>query len=107
MREADLKFEEVGIDMRQPQWWFNLAKITDITPSSTVPALLVENSIIYDLLSIMEFANEIGSQRLLPASVAHCGEARSLLVWQHSGISSDEKASSESLYKYWEKTTIS
>lgn len=42
---------------------------------------------IFDSLAIMEYANDLAGGRLLPADMLHRAQARSLMAWQHAGLS--------------------
>ena len=48
--------------------------------------LVDEGTVIFDSLAIMEYANELGGG-LLPADIRERAHARSLLGWQHAGLS--------------------
>jgi glutathione S-transferase len=46
-----------------------------------------QDLVIFDSLAIMEYANDLASGALLPSNAAGRARARSLLAWQHSGLS--------------------
>jgi glutathione S-transferase len=52
-----------------------------------VPVLVDGDAIIYDSLAIMEYANELGDGSLLPTDMKLRAQVRSLVAWQHSGLS--------------------
>ena len=87
LREADAEFEERIVDIRRPQRFANLARIGEFSPPAAVPVLVDDDVVIFDSLAIMEYANELGGGRLLPAEPKRRAHARSLLAWQHSGLS--------------------
>jgi len=53
-----------------------------------VPVLDTGRTVIYDSNAIMEFANDISGGSLLPRDLEARGHARSLIAWQHAGLSS-------------------
>ena len=87
LKEAGVAFEEQVVDIRRPQRFDNLARIGKFSPPAAVPVLVDGDVVIFDSLAIMEYANELGGGRLLPADMRHRAHARSLLAWQHSGLS--------------------
>ncbi|MBI1361162.1 MAG: glutathione S-transferase [Alphaproteobacteria bacterium] len=87
LRAAGIEFEEVLVDIRYPQRLHNLAQIRRISPAGTIPLLIWEGRAIFDSLAIMEFANDACGGRLLPADLRWRAHARSLLAWQHAGLS--------------------
>jgi glutathione S-transferase len=87
LKEADVAFEEHVVDIRRPQRFGNLARIGQFSPPAAVPVLVDDDVVIFDSLAIMEYANELGGGRLLPAYLRRRAHARSLLAWQHSGLS--------------------
>lgn len=87
LRAAEFPFEEVVVDIRRPQRYVNLERLGRISPSATVPALVVDGTIVFDSLAIMEFANEHAQGRLLPTDPHARAVARSLVAWQHAGLS--------------------
>jgi glutathione S-transferase len=87
LREAGVEFDEEVVDIRRPQRFSNLAWIGQFSPSATVPALVVGDAVIFDSLAIMEYANEACANRLLPGDMIERARARSLMAWQHAGLS--------------------
>lgn len=87
LRESGVPFEERMIDIRKPQRHDNLARIGAFSPPAAVPVLVDDDIVIYDSLAIMEYANELANGILLPRDVKHRAHVRSLLAWQHSGLS--------------------
>lgn len=87
LRAADIEFEEIIVDIRRPQRFANLARMRTISPSGTVPAFVTGDLTIFDSLAIMEYANDIAGGRLLPTDPRRRARARSLMAWQHSGLS--------------------
>ena len=87
LKEAGVKFDEHIVDIRRPQRFDNLARIGKFSPPAAVPVLVDGDVVIFDSLAIMEYANELGGGRLLPSDMRSRAHARSLLAWQHSGLS--------------------
>jgi glutathione S-transferase len=87
LRAAQFDFDEEIIDIRRPQRFEGLGRIGRLSPSASVPVLITDEAIIFDSLAIMEFANEVASGELLPASIPDRARARSIIAWQHSGLS--------------------
>lgn len=87
LKEANVRFEEVVVDIRVPQRHANLAKIAEFSPPGAVPVLVDDATVIYDSLAIMEYANDLCRGRLLPADPKARAHARSLASWQHAGLS--------------------
>ena len=87
LRELGVEFEERVVDIRTPQRFENLQRIGEISPSASVPVLIDGNSVIFDSLAIMEYANEIGTGSLLPSDPLLKARVRSFLSWQHAGLS--------------------
>lgn len=124
LKEQGIPFEEIIIDIRRPQRWRNLANIGEFSPPAAVPVLDDEGFIIYDSMAIMEYANELGNNALLPTNIKARARARSLAHWQHSTfgricpclffeaafypdkkvLSTDEKHAIETIYGVWEKS---
>lgn len=122
LREAGVAFEERVVDIRRPQRYNNLAEIGRFSPTAAVPVLVVNQEVIFDSLAIMEWANEMSGGRLLPQAIIPRAQARSLMAWQHSGLSNicprisfesafysdkralstQEHAQSQSLFHVWE-----
>jgi glutathione S-transferase len=88
LTEQGIAFEERIVDIRKPQRFANLARIAEFSPPGAVPVLVDGDAVIFDSLAIMEYANELGDGTLLPADVTLRAQARSLLAWQHAGLSS-------------------
>ncbi|WP_444938591.1 glutathione S-transferase family protein [Microbulbifer sp. JMSA002] len=86
-RELGIEFEEQVVDIRKPQRFENLRRIGEISPSVSVPVLVENQSVIFDSLAIMEYANDIGGGSLLPSDPLAKARARSFLSWQHAGLS--------------------
>lgn len=87
LKMAGVDFEEIVVDIRRPQRFANLAAIGAFSPSATVPVLVVGDDVIYDSLAIMEYANDAAAGRLLPADPVERARARSIVAWQHAGLS--------------------
>ncbi|GAB2895908.1 glutathione S-transferase family protein [Microbulbifer echini] len=87
LREAGIEFKERVVDIRRPQRFDNLQRITEFSPSASVPVLIDDGCAIFDSLAIMEYANDISGGGLLPAHALLRARARSLLSWQHGGLS--------------------
>lgn len=87
LRAAGVEFEEVEVDIRRPQRLINLAAIGQISPPAMVPILVVDGETIFDSLAIMELANDRADGRLLPREIVDRARARSIVAWQHSGLS--------------------
>ena len=87
LREPGIEFEERVVDIRRPQRLANLARIAEFSPPGAVPVLVDGDAIIYDSLAIMEYANELGGGSLLPKDIKLRAQTRSLVAWQHSGLS--------------------
>jgi glutathione S-transferase len=87
LKEADILFTEVVVDIRMPQRVANLAAIAEFSPPGAVPVLVEGDTVIYDSLAIMEYANELSGGRLLPNDPQTRAHARSLAAWQHAGLS--------------------
>lgn len=52
-----------------------------------MPALVIDGKTIFDSLAIMEYANDISGGRLMPTDPLRRAQSRSLMAWQHSGLS--------------------
>nr|WP_315477337.1 glutathione S-transferase family protein [uncultured Undibacterium sp.] len=87
LKEQGLSFEERVVDIRRPQRYKNLAEIAQFSPPGAVPVLLVDDQVIFDSLAIMELVSELGETSLLPENLLQRARARSMLAWQHSGLS--------------------
>jgi glutathione S-transferase len=110
------------VDIRRPQRFANLDRIGGFSPPAAVPVLVDEGFVIFDSLAIMEYANEIGNGELLPSDVKNRARSRSLLSWQHAGLSGicprlsfessfypdkrkmtpEEHAGAERIFRVWE-----
>jgi glutathione S-transferase len=122
LREQNIDFDEIIIDIRRPQRWNNLAKIGAFSAPAAVPVLVDNDCVIYDSSAIMEYANELGNGSLLPQDIKLRAQVRSLVAWQHSTfgkvcaclsfesafykekkqLSTNEIASAEWVYSIWE-----
>jgi glutathione S-transferase len=87
LREAQMDFDETVIDIRRPVRFPNLRALSGVSPAATVPLLVVGDTVLFDSMSILEFANDTSGGFLLPSDLLSRGQARSLLGWQHSGLS--------------------
>jgi len=87
LRELGIEFEERIVDIRRPQRYENLARIAAFSPPGAVPVLVDGDTVIFDSLAIMEYANELGGRRFLPWDIKRRAHARALVAWQHSGLS--------------------
>jgi glutathione S-transferase len=106
LRAAGIDFEEEVVDIRRPQRFANLKAIGRFSPPAMVPVLMVDGIAIYDSLAIMEYANEVCGGRLLPSESMQRAQARSVLAWQHGGLSNIcARISFESAF-YPEKRTL-
>lgn len=123
LREQGIAFEEREVDIRVPQRFSNLAKIAEFSDPAAVPVLLVDGVAIYDSLAIMEYASELGERPLFPRDAIQRAHTRSLVAWQHAGLSGicgelsyesafypdrrkmseEEVAQSQRLFAVWEK----
>jgi glutathione S-transferase len=88
LKEQRIEFEERVVDIRAPQRFENLRRIAEFSPPGAVPVLRDGDIVIYDSLAIMEYANDLGGGSLLPADIHLRAQTRSLLAWQHAGLSS-------------------
>ncbi|HLU07954.1 MAG TPA: glutathione S-transferase family protein [Woeseiaceae bacterium] len=122
LREMNIEFEERVVDIRMPQRIDNLGRIAEFSPPGAVPVLVDDDTVIFDSLAIMEYANDLGGGRLLPSEPKARAHARSLVAWQHSGLSNlcprlsfessfypdrrrmteDEVAQSARVFRFWE-----
>lgn len=87
LKEAGIAFDEEVVDIRRPQRLANLERIRSFSPPGAVPVLVDEGTVIFDSLAIMEYANELAGGALLPDDVRERARVRSLLAWQHAGLS--------------------
>ncbi len=124
MRELDICFEEIIVDIRRPQRWKNLAEIGNFSPPAAIPVLVDDETVIYDSFAIMEYVNELGGGTLLPKDMKQRAQARSLIAWQHSNfanvcsslsfesafykekkqLSANEKIRTKWVYSIWEES---
>ena len=88
LREAGIAFDEEVVDIRRPQRFANLDRIRAFSPPAMVPVLMIDEMAIFDSIAIMEYANDVAAGALLPADREARARARSLMAWQHSGLSS-------------------
>lgn len=88
LKEAGIEFEEEVVDIRRPQRFANLNRIAEFSPPAAVPVLVDEGTVIFDSLAIMEYANDLGGDTLLPKDRMQRARARSFMAWQHAGLSS-------------------
>ena len=84
LKEQNIDFDEIIIDIKRPQRWSNLSEIGKFSPPAAVPVLVDDESVIYDSSAIMEYANELGDGKLLPKDLKLRAQARALVAWQHS-----------------------
>lgn len=87
LKEAGIPFEEEIVDIRRPQRLANLERIRGFSPPGAVPVLVDDGTVIFDSLAIMEYANELCGGLLLPSDARERAHARSLVAWQHAGLS--------------------
>jgi glutathione S-transferase len=87
LREAGVEFSEEIIDIRRPQRFTNLARIGTFSPPAAVPVLVDGEIVIFDSIAIMEYANDLAGGALLPQDAVNRARARSLMAWQHAGLS--------------------
>lgn len=87
LREAGIEFEERVVDIRKPQRFDNLKRIGEFSPPAAVPVLVDGDTVVFDSLAIMEYANDLAGGRLLPREPVSRARARSYLAWQHAGLS--------------------
>ena len=87
LREAGIAFDEEVVDIRRPQRFANLDRIAAFSPPAMVPVLVVDEAVIFDSIAIMEYANDVAAGILLPDDLDARARARSLMSWQHSGLS--------------------
>lgn len=87
LRAATVPFNEFNIELRKPQRYADLEAISHLSPAKSVPILDIGTRRIFESTAIMEFANEYCGGRLLPSCQWKRAEARSLIAWQHAGLS--------------------
>lgn len=84
MTRAGLPFDEVNIDLRAPD---KLEKISAMSPSGKVPALISNGETVWDSLAILEYLAERHAEAgLWPANPAARAFARSASAEMHSGF---------------------
>lgn len=88
LKSSGYAFDTELVDIRRPQRFPNLARLAALSPSATVPLLDTGHTVIYDSLAIMEFANDVCHGALLPTDIEARAHARSVVAWQHAGLSS-------------------
>ncbi len=81
LKEQDIAFKEIIVDIRRPQRWKNLAEIAHFSPPAAVPVLDDNGFIIFDSSAIMEYASELGTTPLLPSDIKARARARALVAW--------------------------
>ena len=86
LKEAGLRFDLKHVDLTEPARGNALAAVARFSPSASVPALIVDDVVIFDSMAIMEYANDRVGGDLLPKESKARAVARSLLAWQHSGV---------------------
>jgi glutathione S-transferase len=52
LREANIPFVEIVVDIRKPQRFANLAKIAEFSPPGAVPVLVDGETVIFDSLGV-------------------------------------------------------
>ena len=87
LKASGIEFDETVVDIRRPQRFENLAKVGEFAPPCSVPVLVVGDHVIFDSLAIMEYANDIAGGKLMPADPLDRAAARSIVAWQHGGLS--------------------
>ncbi|MGH8085287.1 MAG: glutathione S-transferase family protein [Lysobacter sp.] len=88
LKASGYDFDEELVDIRRPQRFGNLASIGRFSPPAAIPVLDTGHTVIFDSNAIMEFANDVCDGRLLPRDIETRAHARSLIAWQHAGLSS-------------------
>ncbi|MCX7515161.1 glutathione S-transferase family protein [Frateuria hangzhouensis] len=87
LKEAGVSFDEEVVDIRRPQRFANLDRIRAFSPPGAVPVLVDGDAVIFDSLAIMEYASELAGGVLLPGDPRKRAHVRSLVSWQHAGLS--------------------
>jgi glutathione S-transferase len=87
LKEAGVPFDEEVVDIRKPQRLANLERIRAFSPPGEVPVLVEGDTVVFDSLAIMEYASELAGGALLPGDPRERAHVRSLLAWQHAGLS--------------------
>lgn len=83
-RKTELDFEEVNLLLDTPSF---AVRIRDLSPSRTVPALHLGNTVIWDTLAICEYLAERYPQvKLWPEEPLARARARSVSAEMHSGF---------------------
>src|SRR3546814_20336368 len=85
LREAGVVFEEEVVDIRRPQRFANLDRIGAFSPPAMVPALVVHQTVIFDSVALMEYANEVADGLLLPKDPTARARVRPDMTWAQSG----------------------
>lgn len=83
MRLAKVNFTEHVIDLASSDYKTNIFKYS---PSGLVPALIHDDLVLHDSLSIAEYLNETAGGTLLPKDKSERALARSLCCEMHSGF---------------------
>src|SRR3546814_5121127 len=76
LREGGVVFEEEVVDIRRPQRVANLDRIGAFSPPAMVPALVVDQPVLFDSVGILDSANEVADGGLMPEDQAGRGRAR-------------------------------
>src|SRR5690606_15408957 len=87
LREMNIEFEERVVDIRMPQRIENLGRVAEFSPPGAVPALVVDGTVLFASLAIMEYADDLRGCCLLPPDAKARAHTSSLVAWQHSGLS--------------------
>lgn len=87
LREAGIEFEEEVVDIRRPMRFENLRRVGTFSPPAMVPVLVIGHTVIFESIAIMEYANDLCGGGLLPQDLLKRARARSILAWQHAGLS--------------------
>ena len=126
LKEAGIGFDEEVVDIRRPQRIANLERIRGFSPPGAVPVLVDAGTVVFDSLAIMEYASELADGALLPAEARERAHVRSLLAWQHAGLSglcprlsfesafypdrramtADERADAARIFDVWEAELV-
>lgn len=70
-------FEERIVDIRRPQRLENLNANGEFSPPAAVSVLVDGDTVVFDSLAIMEYANDLSGGALLPKAVGRRAHARS------------------------------
>lgn len=87
LRAAGVPFVEEVVDIRRPQRFANLRAVAQVSVAGAVPVLVIDGEVVFDSLAIMEFANDWCGGALMPKERVARARARSVLAWQHAGLS--------------------